>query len=102
MADAVFGEDNSARPKIALQFFIYDMLLRRNGFTGPVCNSVYQTSRIFREPVEVVPLDGKFYSMMEARLAGLLDEIADTDVPFRRADDPKTCSYCDFRKICGK
>ena len=102
VADAVFGEDNSARPKIALQFFIYDMLLRRNGFTGPVCNSVYQTSRIFREPVEVVPLDGKFYSMMEERLARLLDEIADTDVPFRRTDDPKTCSYCDFRKICGK
>ena len=102
IADAVFGDDNARRPKIALQFFIYDLLLRENGVRAEILNSVYQTSGLFREKVKAVPVSGRFYSLMEERLASLLDELADTAVPFRRTEDAGMCEYCDFRKICGR
>lgn len=102
IADAVFGDDNSARPKIALQFFIYDMLLKKNGFDAQIYNSIYQTSRIFKEPVQAVPLCEDFYSLMEERLEALLAELDNPDVPFNRTGDMRTCEYCDFRKICGR
>ena len=102
VAAAVFGDDNSRRPKIALQFFIYDMLLRKNGFGDDILNSVYQTSRLFSEKIRPVPLSVKFYEAMESGLAGLLDEISDKGIPFRRTDSADICSYCDFKKICGR
>ena len=102
IADAVFGDDNARRPKIALQFFIYDLLLKENGVRAEILNSVYQTSGLFREKVKAVPVSGRFYSLMEERLASLLDELADTAVPFRRTEDAGMCEYCDFRKICGR
>ena len=102
VAAAVFGADNSRRPKIALQFFIYDMLLRKNGFGDDILNSVYQTSRLFSEKIRPVPLSVKFYEAMESGLAGLLDEISDKGIPFRRTDSADICSYCDFKKICGR
>lgn len=100
--ELIFGEDNSRRPKIALQFFVYDMLLRMNGYSCGIENSVYSTVKLFSGPVEVSPLSESFYSGMSERLRPLLDEIADPDVPFRRTADLHTCSYCDFKMICGR
>ena len=102
IADAVFAGDNSKRPKIALQFFIYDMLLRENGVKDCILNSVYQTSRIFKEPVEAIPLSEKFYSLMKDRLKSLLEELDNPEIPFRRTEDTAVCAYCDYRKICGR
>lgn len=102
VAAAVFGDDNAGRPKIALQFFVYDMLLRKNGFREKILNSVYRTSGLFSGGIEVRPLNEKFYGAMEAGLSDLLDELADIDVPFRRTEDTGMCEYCDFKKICGR
>lgn len=102
VAEAVFGKDDAKRPKIALQFFIYDLLLKENGFEGEIFNSVYQTGRIFKEEVPVIPVSGRFYAEMQDRLKGLLDEMADISIPFRRTENTEVCSYCDFRKICGR
>ena len=65
-------------------------------------NSIYQTSRLFVKSVENVRLNGSFNAMMEERLSALLTEISDCSVPFRRTSDAKTCSYCDFKSICGR
>ena len=35
-------------------------------------------------------------------LDGLLAELADPAVPFRRTEDAKTCQWCDFKNICGR
>ena len=35
-------------------------------------------------------------------LAALLKEMYDTSVPFHKTADEKTCSYCDFKMICGR
>ena len=33
---------------------------------------------------------------------GLLNEITDLNVPFRRTEDAKVCEWCDFKAICGR
>lgn len=104
----VFGPDNAKRPKIALQLYLYDELVRgdRNlsekiGGAAMV-NSIYQTSRLFVSGVSEVALCGKFCSLMKDGVSNLLAEIGDLSVPFERRGDEKTCGWCEFKNICGR
>ena len=67
-----------------------------------IANSVYSTAHIFKEPPVTVPMNAKFYDAVSQHLEKLLAEMYDTGVPFRRTDDEKVCSHCDFKKICGR
>ncbi|MBP5218657.1 MAG: PD-(D/E)XK nuclease family protein [Bacteroidales bacterium] len=102
--EALFGSDNSKRPKVAFQLFLYDVLTggspEAEGMT--LVNSVYQPSRFFTEGVRNVPVSREFTRGVEERLHGLLAEMTDTEVPWRRTADSVTCSYCDFKMICGR
>ena len=103
VVDKLFGNDNSKRPKIALQLFLYDMFAGQE--TGPgtvLSNSVYAPARLFVTQVQDVPASDGFISLMKERLSDLLCEIADPEVPFSMTDDTKTCSMCDFKTICGR
>lgn len=104
IVEDLFGEDNSKRPKIALQLYLYDRFVRESGeFEGSgILNSIYQTSRLFIKEVENVALNEKFCTLMDGRLSALLAEIADTQRPWKRTEDAKTCEYCDFKMICGR
>ncbi len=104
IADRIFAPDVKDRPKIALQFFIYDMLLRSQPeMEGwEICNSVYSTAHLFKEPPVTVPLNRKFYDAVSERLGAVLEEMYDVQTPFRRTEDEKNCSYCDFKMICGR
>ena len=99
----LFGTDNSKRPKIALQIFLYDMFVEADVPEGSILtNSVYAPSRLFVSEVRDVPASGLFTAMMKERLSELLQEIADTSVPFTHTSDTATCSMCDFKNICGR
>lgn len=104
IAEKIFAPDVKERPKIALQFYIYDLLLQsRPEVEGrTIYNSVYSTSALFKEPPLTVPCNETFFNAVSVRLEKLLEEMYDTDVPFRRTDDEKVCEYCDFKTICGK
>ena len=104
IAESIFAPDIKDRPKIALQFFIYDMLLEGRPETEgrKIWNSVYSTSSLFKEAPLTMPLNEVFYKAVTERLAALLDEMYDVDVPFRRTEDAKVCEYCDFKNICGR
>ena len=104
IAEKIFNPDMKNWPKIALQFYIYDMLVQsRPEVRGrEICNCVYSTAHLFKEPPVTVPMNRKFYEAVSAKLEAMLDQMYDTSVPFRRTDDEKTCSYCDFRMICGR
>ena len=108
--DAIFAEDNHERPKIALQFFIYNLMLRLNpggrALVGgrKIANAVYSVSGIFKDeyseyglPQEVID---RASSMLEDCLDGIFD--IERNPTFRRTDDTKTCEYCDFKMICGR
>ena len=93
------------QPGIALQMYLYDRFIQDDeALMGKrIVNSVYQTGRLFLEPVCNVALNEKFCSLMKESLDKLLEEIADTSQPFRRNGDPESaCKNCDFRTICGR
>lgn len=104
IADKIFDPACKERPKIALQFFIYDMLLQNVPIVEgmKITNSVYSTAHLFSDPPVTVPLNRKFYDAMSERLEKLLGQMYDTDIPFRRTDDESVCAYCDFKMICGR
>ena len=104
IADSIFAPDIKDRPKIALQFYIYDMLLknRKEAADRAVYNCVYSPSRLFKEVPKSVPLNQTFYEAMTAHLTELLDELGDVNVGFRRTSENSACEYCDFRNICGR
>ena len=104
IAELIFTPDVKDRPKIALQFFIYDMLVqgRPEAEGREIWNCVYSTSSLFKEQPKNVPLNKVFCKAVSEKLKGLLDEMYDTSVPFRRTADVKVCEYCDFKNICGK
>lgn len=104
IADKIFAPDVKDRPKIALQFFIYDMLVpSRPEVAGrSLVNSVYSTARLFKNPPVSVPCNKAFCEAVSGHLKTVLDQMYDLEVPFRRTDDRTVCGYCDFRTICGR
>lgn len=99
----LFGDNNSQRPQIALQLFLYDLLVHRTLGDGvSLENGIYSPANLFTAGVETYPLSPLFVSMVKDRLAGTLAEMTDPSVPFRRCDDPKTCAWCDFKTLCGR
>ncbi|MBR4755553.1 MAG: PD-(D/E)XK nuclease family protein [Bacteroidales bacterium] len=104
VVEALFGGDNQKRPRIAFQLFLYDILAARAPeHKGKVIiNSIYQPARLFTEEVRNVPACRAFNEAVEDRLHGLLAEIRDKEVGWRRTSDSKTCSWCDFKMICGR
>ena len=104
VVDKIFGPSNRERPKIALQLFIYGLLAQeREEFRGrPVVNSIYSVSSLFTKPLEDRPQSAEFTRLTRERLKDLLAEMTDPSVPFRRTEERSTCSYCDFKMICGR
>ena len=100
----IFAEDIKERPKTALQFFIYDLLVRDHPLAKgrQIYNCVYSTARLFKEPPMNVPRNEKFFEAVSHRLGETLQEMYSLDVPFRRTKDEKVCEYCDFKMICGR
>ena len=110
VADRIFDPDISSSrwPKIALQFYIYDMILKANPgvLSGRrLFNCVYSTRSLLKErPVES-ECNENFCREMETRLAACLDELVDKSVPFARRKqkyNDRTCEFCDFKTICGR
>ena len=104
IADKIFAPDVAERPKIALQFYIYDLLVQsRPEVKGrDIYNCVYSTSGLFTKAPMTVQCNQIFFDAVSERLGKLLDQMYDISVPFRRTGDEKVCQYCDFKTICGR
>ncbi len=104
IAELVFKPEIRNRPKIALQFFIYDMLYHMNMASEGMSlyNTVYSTSCIFRKTPAEIPENRIFRDAMEERLRALLSEMYDVSIPFRRTEMKDICKYCNFKVICGR
>ncbi len=104
VVEALWGKNDKARPKIALQLYLYDRLIHSDPrFKNmEIVNSVYSTMRFHRNGVENFPACDGFIERMDGRLSGLLEEMADTSVPFeRRVNLDGHCKYCCFKKLCN-
>ena len=103
VVDQLFAPDSKSRPKIALQLFLYDHMAPTVAPSGSrLVNSIYSTARLYSQPLPDVPVCAEFSRLAMEGVMGLLKEIEDLNVPFRRTEDTKTCDYCDFKAICGR
>ena len=104
VVEKLFGPDEQNRPGVALQLFIYDYLasLQPDLRGSTLVNSIYSTGRLFTEPLPDVPASREFSRLTDERLREMLAEIVNPDSPFRRTGDLRTCTYCDFKTICGR
>ena len=104
IADKIFMPDVKDRPKIAFQFYIYDLLVqdRPEAQGRKLYNCVYSTSRLFGKLPEAIPVHPVFFNASSEHLGRLMAEIDDPETPFRRTTDKAVCSYCDFKTICGR
>ena len=105
VVEKLFGESNVGRPKIALQLFLYDEFVHDMavvGDGGTVVNAIYSTARLLTTPLPEVTECTEFKDLVREKLRETLREIADTNVPWKRTEDRRTCSMCPFRAICGR
>jgi RecB family exonuclease len=104
VVDKLFGPSNLHRPKIALQLFIYDLLAHADPtLTGnTVVNSIYSTARLYTGALPDCPESAEFIRLTSQRLHDMLAEMTDVSIPFRRTEEAATCTWCDFKNICGR
>ncbi|MBQ2172322.1 MAG: PD-(D/E)XK nuclease family protein [Bacteroidales bacterium] len=102
VVEQLFAPDSKSRPKIALQLFLYDHMVEGTAGAARLVNSIYSTARLFSQPLPDVPVCAEFSRLAMDGVIGLLNEITDLNVPFRRTEDTKTCEWCDFKAICGR
>ncbi len=106
VAEKLFMADIADRPKIALQLFLYDKYVENEKWIAGrrKVNVIYPVAGLFREPVSKLerPVCEAFADAVIPRLRALLAEMTDPEIPFRRTGRHETCSYCDFRNICGR
>ena len=104
LADAFISGPAIKRSDIALQLYMYDMMLDGYpSFKGlEFVNSVYSTSRLFTSDVLESPRSRVFSSRLPEVIDSLLARITDLSVPWKRTSDSGVCSYCDFKHLCGR
>ena len=100
----LFGKSYEKRPKIALQLYIYDRMIhadgRFDGFRHENC--IYQTGSLFTTGPASSGICKEFTELMDGKIAELLEELGKAEGNWERATDAKACTYCDFKKLCGK
>lgn len=122
VSENIFKKDSSSlgkagRPKIAFQFYIYNMLLREGRMSRydkggvdvvekcrgrEVDNSVYSVEKLFTGGPGHYGFNQKFYDNVSERLKACLDEMTDPDVGFGRTANGDDCKFCAFKMICGR
>ena len=104
VVEKLFGPVNAGRPKIALQLYLYNRFVHADpSLNGKrIVNAIYSTGRLYTGSLPEVPESAEFSRLMEERLRGLLAEILDPGVPFRRTEETRSCTWCDFKNICGR
>ena len=98
-------DPTKTRAKIALQFYIYNRLIKENSDFAPklIMNSVYSTAAMFKDSPLDTDLNITFYNEMSEKIEDFFNTISDINVPFEKTTDvDKKCLWCDFKVICGR
>ena len=98
----LFGKKNADRPGIALQMYLYDLMVEPERDGRQLLNSVYSARRLFTEDVRNTLPSKVFAEELEPRLLDLLAQMRDPSQPWMRTSEVKSCEWCDFKKICGR
>lgn len=114
--DALFNGSDNERVHNILNTFMYCTIISRyeeykDKTIVPVLYFIKKINDLTYDPHIRVSIDRKtvpvnsyseYQLEYEANVRKVLSELIDKDMPFVVAEDPKTCEYCDFKKICKR
>ena len=102
--DSIFNPDSAKKPLNALQLYIYDRFVSdMPEYAGRTVKcAICNVNAIYREEVKDWSMCDEFRVACGEALVRTLDEICDTERPFRRTGNPELCRNCNFKTICGR
>ena len=109
--EALFDKEDKDRAKAVMQVFMYAWMYgakaiqpgiyyMRTLFSPSFDSGIYRRTDRFKTE-QVLDFDN-YRTDFENSLRNCLDEIFDTETPFRQTPNGKACLYCPFKDICGK
>ena len=100
----VVDNNNKIQAKILRQLFIYNILCHQQpALAGKLLvDSIYSIQHLYTGCLPDMPEDPAVTKEKTEELLEMLSEISNTDIPWRRTEDTKVCSGCDFKDICGR
>lgn len=109
--EALFDKEDKDRAKAVMQVFMYAWMYgakaiqpgiyyMRTLFSPSFDSGIYRRTDRFKTE-QVLDFDN-YRTDFENSLRNCLDEIFDTETPFRQTPNGKACMYCPFKDICGK
>ena len=113
--DNLFDREEKVRSKAVMQVFMYAWMYLQKKKEKTVQPVIYYMRDLFKlsfdpsiyrkidrtKSEEVMDFEG-YRLDFEQGLRSCLDEIFDKETPFVQTNNPKVCSYCPFKDICGK
>lgn len=103
--DKAFGDQN--RDGRVFQTFLYSAIVCRKRHDAKVRPALFMVGKTSGQQIELKMGKGvidDFHAMNDeycSRLAEIIGEIFDTDVPFAQtANKDKVCQYCDYAQLC--
>lgn len=87
------------RRGVEVQPALYYLREMYNGNYSPLLSMSSQTDKRKKTPIERY---SDIAEQFEKHLSKTLAEMFDPKVPFRQAEDPLACTYCDYAAICSK
>ena len=109
--EALFDKEDKDRAKAVMQVVMYAWMsgakaiqpgiyYMRTLFSPSFDSGIYRRTDRFKTE-QVLDFDN-YRTDFENSLRNCLDEIFDTETPFRQTPNGKACLYCPFKDICGK
>ncbi len=111
----LFNREEKVRSKAVMQVFMYAWMYQQEKGNRKIQPGIYYMRELFkssfdpniykkidRTKSEIVMDFEKYRGDFEDSLRHCLDEIFGEEVPFIQTKNQKTCSYCQFKDLCGK
>ncbi len=92
--------------KVEFQSYYYALIYQRNHPSANVTAGIYGLKAIgagvqyVRGRQQAIP--SELFNLFEDRLIQLFKEMLDPTIEFCQTEETKTCSYCEFKAICGR
>ncbi len=108
--DDLFDPMKPDRRKAVLQLLLYANLYRiATGFSGAITPMIYRLKSLFTEGLQPVVMGKEPFDDYRSvndeftqRLNAVISEIFNPEVPFTQSENTHSCTFCEFRGLCGR
>jgi hypothetical protein len=108
--EEVFDPGKGKRPKEILQALLYCFIYQQNKSVEKLMPAIYPTGRMRGKSFDPgIVMDGRtiddvrvFKEDFEIFIGNILEELFNSDIPFRQTEYEDNCRYCPFSDYCGR